>query len=242
MPSTIFWLGWSYFSQGKYNDALTLYQKVVDDYPQDPLSMESQLQLGACLFNQKRYEEAEKVFTKLLENQKISQNLKRDASYQLGYCKFGQKKFEEAIDNYRDFIKSNPEEKELCAELRYKIAEIYYNQNKLKQAIEEYNLLIDEYHDSSLTDDALYWLGRCFLKDNDRGMAIVIFRSLVSMYPASEWAADAQFRISTNLYEEEEYEEAMEEFKKIIKNFSDRKDLAEEANFYIKKCEHKLKK
>lgn len=244
LPKAIYWLGWTYYSQGKYEDALTIYQQVIDKFPsystrRASLADEAQYQIGTCLYNLKRFKEAEDAYQKVIKTPDAK--IKKDALYQLGNCLFQQKKYKEAITVYRDFIQTNPEEKELCAELRYRIGEIYYNQGEIKKAIEEYNLLIDEYPKSAQLDDALYWLGRAFVKDGDRASAIMTFRALVKQYPDSEWTADSQFRIGVCLYEEEEYKDAIVEFESLIKDFLSRKDLVTEARYYIEQCKKKIK-
>ncbi|MDI6735844.1 MAG: tetratricopeptide repeat protein [bacterium] len=236
LPKSIYWLGWTYYSQGKYEDALTIYQQVIDKFPSLALANEAQYQVGTCLYNLKKFKEAGDAYQKVIKNLAASSGIKKDALYQLGNCLFQQKKYTEAIAVYRNFIQTNPEEKELCAELRYRIGEIYYNQGEIKKAIEEYNLFIDEYPKSAQIDDVLYWLGRCFIKDNDKTFAIMTFRALVKQYPDSEWTADSQFRIGVCLYEEGEYKEASVEFESLIKNFVSRKDLVTEARDYIERC------
>lgn len=186
----------------------------------------------------KKYNQAMDEYKKIM-NIEMDESQKMDACYQIANRFYQQGQWSQALIVYKDFIEKYHREETLCIEVRYKIAQIYYEQNATKRAIEEYNLLINEYPASAKVPDAIYWLGKCFMKDDDHSTAVVTFRVLVTRFPDSSLCPNAQFHIGVCLYNNEEYLEAYNEFQKLVTTHSDHKDLVQDAKEYMNKCKQK---
>lgn len=66
-PRGMFDIGYQYVQGGRYNQAESVFQKFVTDFPTDPKISEAKFWLGESYFSQGRYQDAAKVF---LQNHK----------------------------------------------------------------------------------------------------------------------------------------------------------------------------
>ncbi len=235
-PPSLYWLGWSYFMQERYEEAQVAYLRLQKEFPEDALSKDAYLRIGLCFYNQGRYKDANEQYQKLIEKG-ADKALMEEALYQIGEGWIKQNKASAAINYYKLFLEKSLD-KELNKKIRKRIAQIYYSDGKKKESREEYKkLLLEELSDNE-REDIYYWIGKSYLPDA-KEEAIVYFRKVYELYPKSEWAPDALFRIAVILYESGDYKNAILEFKNLIKNYSRRDDLIKEAKGWIIKIEKK---
>jgi len=92
-----------FFLEGDYEKALSRYIEAQVDLPQSP---QVQLNIGAALYKQEKYEEAAASFRKIAENPQAT--LRPRAYHNLGNCNFKLNQLDEALQNYKKAIELDP--------------------------------------------------------------------------------------------------------------------------------------
>jgi TolA-binding protein len=164
--------------------------------------------------------------------------------------------FEKVLNDYSDSIYAD--------DAQYYLALSYKYLNYYNKAILEFENLLSAYTYSAFADDAQFNIGDCYYimgnydqalieyqkvidnyTNSDLDSAISSFQEVVAIYPASEFADDAQFYAGYCYIKLEDFVEAIIEFKKVIENYPqgtwpDGRSVPGVAQFYIGWCYEKF--
>jgi len=80
--------------------------------------------------------------------------------------------------------------------------------------------------------------GIVYYNQGDYNTAITNFKQLISDFPDSEYADDAQYYIAWSYYNLASYEQAITEFKKVVDNYPN-SEFVDDADYYIAYCNEK---
>jgi len=102
------------------------------------------------------------------------------------------KKFKKAIRKYHDIIAEHfGQEEELGA--RFMVAKIYQeNLLDFKNAIKEYEKILEDFSEGLLLDEALFNMGKCYLRLDDKISAKKTFKKLIEEYHNSPLVEEAK--------------------------------------------------
>jgi tetratricopeptide (TPR) repeat protein len=92
-----------YYFQGKYGEAVPLYEKAVKE---DKKSLTPQLKLAWSQYFNKKYTDAEKIFEKALTLSSKAESV--ESIYGIALCNYMQNKFDTAYNNFAKAIAVNP--------------------------------------------------------------------------------------------------------------------------------------
>ncbi len=154
--------------------AVEIYQHILEQAPYSDYGDKAQFQLGECYILQKRFEEANRTFQRMLTDYPASA-LVDEAKYRVAFCarqlslkpSYDQSATDEAIEWYEEFIKSHPESSLLSqaqeslrqlkgfkAQGLAKVAQFYEKQHKPASAAIYYRQIVENYPDSSEAAEA----------------------------------------------------------------------------------------
>lgn len=108
-------IGNSQYNKGDYADAEASYKKALDIKNNMP---EATFNLGDAIYEQKRYEDAQKQF-QLSAQTNDNPDIKAAAYHNLGNSFLQQKKYPEAVKAYKDALKINPNDWDTKYNLAY---------------------------------------------------------------------------------------------------------------------------
>lgn len=152
----------------------------------------------------------------------------------------------QAMVEFQKLIKHYPRSRE-APDAQYHIGLCFEKQDKLYQAFKEYQTVIDKYPFSELAAEIVkkqYDLGVRFLEGKlNRGKfvdaisgadynVIDIFKAVIKNAPYGELAAPSQYKIGLYLQEKRLYQEARDEFEKVINDYPD-SEWAKAAKYQI---------
>jgi len=118
-----------------------------------------------------------------------------------------------------------------------------YRTEKYADAIARFNQFLQNFPSSEYGDNALFWLGECYLKQGDPSSAAVAFEDVVKRYPGGNKVPDALYRQGIALLEiggktegkEAVYRGAARQiFQRIVEQFPD-SERAPEARRQLEK-------
>lgn len=185
-------------------DAIELFQQVIDNYPTTKYALLSEIGLADAYFYKDEYDEAQSRYNEFY-NLHPGNEYTPYAIYMSGRC------FEELSSAYdRDLT-------------------------PVKNAISEYNTLLQNYPDSSYTEDARkrldrlyekvamreYYIGRFYYRRNFYHSTIERLKELLDNYPKFSLRKKALYYIYNSFYRINDLENAEKYYRQLIKEFPD---------------------
>lgn len=101
----------------------------------------------------------------------------------------------------------------------YNTAYSDYLKGNFQLAIEGFTLYIDQFPESPLADNALYWIGECHFSQKEFDKAIDQFNTLILIYPRGDKIPAAYLKKGISLIELGKKEEALVVFKLLISKY-----------------------
>lgn len=95
--------------------------------------------------------------------------------------------------------------------------------SKLPEAIAALNQFMKNYPQSSLLDNAQYWLGEAHYVGKDYPSALHDFQAVLNKYPTSEKAPDALLKLGFTQYEMKDYKAARANLMQVTSQYRDSK-------------------
>lgn len=150
---------------GYQEEAINLFQKLYDRYPQHPLSKDGRIKQGILLMNLNQMKLAQAVLTELLPKLKDIQNIW--CRYLIQKCNLMSQYSIKQVQSELDVLLQNDMPVALRLEIVLQLALLYKeggNINNLQELLwdETYPLLCNE-DDTAFSVEESYWLGRCLL-------------------------------------------------------------------------------
>ncbi|MFW6129141.1 MAG: tetratricopeptide repeat protein [Candidatus Aminicenantaceae bacterium] len=155
------------FNEGKYEEALEVYEKILVDYPDAYVINKN---IGNCYFQQEKFELAEKYYKKVLEIDPENNEIKMD----IGNCYANRGFNEQALEWYNkvDFkeIKN--------VTVLFNIGTNLFNSRDYEEALKYYQRAVEIQEDFL---DAIYQLGVVYLSLQDNDKAIRAFERYLEL-------------------------------------------------------------
>ena len=90
---------------------------------------------------------------------------------------------------------------------------------KYEESITDFTSLIENYPDSELVDDALYWIGEAHYITKNYDSALEKFDQIIENYPQHRRAPEAMLKIGFIYYDREKYDQAQNYLVEVIDRF-----------------------
>jgi len=223
-------LGITLLKSSNYDGAIMAFQSLKMNFSASKLVDDASYALGLAYFQKQDYKSSEEIFKKFQDEFKDS-NLRPDSMYLLGTSLYNLGRFAEAIEVFKDIIRIYSQDTELIQKADYEIADCYYQMGNEKEAMARFKMLRAKYPDSNLTAEVMWWLGEYYYRHNELSLARRYFSSLIQDFPKSNLIPDAYYALGSTYAEEYKYEDAIDNFKKVIA--LGKSDLAGTANIAI---------
>jgi len=163
--------------------------------------------------------------------------VKETPKLQLAYAMefYQAKDYPKAVNEFEKLIQHYPKARE-AAEAQYYIGITLEDQERLFQAYQAYQKVIDKYPFSELSAKVVekeYKIGERFLEGEGKKTGlmnavigggydvIAVFRAVIKNAPYGSYAAPSQYKIGLYLQEKGLYQEARDEFEKVINDYPD---------------------
>lgn len=196
----------------RYQGAAEAFQEAVTLYRDAALDADIHLALGDTYFRDKQYDLAVETYREFLRLH--PRNRRSDwAQYQIGMCYFKQMRGKDrsqeptqlALEAYEKVVRNYPrseligdarEKAVLCrrrlAEHELYIGRYYMRTKAYNSALPRFDRVFHEYSDLGYGDDALYFLGLCYLKLDKGDKAMEVWDLLMEQYPRSRYLKEIE--------------------------------------------------
>jgi ABC-type branched-subunit amino acid transport system substrate-binding protein len=121
-------------------------------------------------------------------------------------------------------------------ERRYKSAFDEYKRGELDRAAQHFQDFILQNPRTSLTDDALYYLGDIYFKRQEYRVAAIQFERLASYFPSSPHLQEAQWLLANSYYRMGEYKDALRIARQLLPAVEDRPQWRGQLLIFLGDC------
>lgn len=125
---------------------------------------------------------------------------------------------EEVLKNVDKFNTSNASIKKA-----YYDAYKFYANNQFAKSLLAFSSFVEKYPNTSLTDNAYFWIGESYYKQAEYKLAIDEFLKVVEKFPDGSKAPDAMLRIANSYEFLNKKEDAISYYKELINKFENSK-------------------
>jgi len=216
-------LGVMAFKEGKLDEAMKYFVRVVTQFPKSDVLADSYMMGGECLSTQLNFKEAADWFEKAASTADASFDVKLNSSYQTAWCLYKQGAFKEAVQQFSEFIKTYPGHPK-TTDAQFWKAEADY-------ALGHYELALDGYKHTIASgykekrEEAMYGIGWSYFKVGNFEKAIEGFEQLIASYPSGSMSFDARLRIGDAYFELKDYMRAEGSYRVVIRLFPKERGL-----------------
>lgn len=112
-----------------------------------------------------------------------------------------------------------PEKKDLSADEAYEMAYHLFQANENDAARKAFDQFIQRYPDSSLVDNALFWIGETHYRVGDYENAVMKYQEVIKKYPKGSKGPDALLKMGYALEKMNEPEAAVAAMEKLVKAY-----------------------
>lgn len=193
------------WKQRDYAGALSSFRRLVSTYPHSIFVPEAMYHMGLCKEALFRYEEANRLWTKLndefadtkwaeLAARRLKQMTTPESAYDRAMKLFDQGAFDEASALFAK-IEHSSSNLTTGQNAAYFCAMCYFKMNKWKECFTQLEHLTSQDPESPWAAEANYHMAMCMEAQGDVTVATSIYKKVIEHYPESRWARFAQKRL-----------------------------------------------
>jgi TolA-binding protein len=215
-----YWLGEAYSIGNKQEEAIQAYKNVfeIEDTGRFISHIKAKYGIGYIYYNMKDYEKALGYFREYVEEVEslhISLFL-NDALLRLADCYYATKNYENAIGFYDRAIRRGNPEKDYAY---FQIGMIHGIEKRVDNAVGNFERVIEEYPDSRLFDDALFYKGQVTFENGNYELAIKRFTDMITREPQSAYIPQTYVNRAISYYNLQNLNAAIKDYQFVIKEY-----------------------
>ena len=220
---------WLQYRNDAFAEAAPAFMRLYEEAPRSERgdqalfwAAESQFQLG-------NLRESAELFQRYQREFASGRHL--DAShYALGWVYFRQARYNDAAAEFRRFLDAyrvRNEEVPYRTDALLRLGDSYYATKRYADAVQAYRQAAEQ-----AGDYALYQIGQAHYSAGNSSEAISAFRRLLTEFPRSTWAEEAQYQLGYIYFLNQDYDRAIAEYRQIIEQ-KPRDPLAAKAQYGV---------
>jgi tetratricopeptide (TPR) repeat protein len=228
-------LGYEFYSLKKYQVAIEELKKALNlknDYPA------ARYLLAECYFKQKEYKIALVEYDRVVSDS-AKNEYTDDSLLGSGWCYYLLEKYEEADKRFSKLLMDFPQS-DLALQAYYKLGKSNFKRENYQKVIEVYKEFIKKYpqYKGEEIEEIYFLLGQSYLWLKKYKEAEESFEKLILLYPQSGIIFQAKYYKSLCLFNQDKYEETIENLEELISEEEGRVDNKQraEAQYLLSRC------
>ena len=229
-PESFYLAGLSRISQNNFSGAVTLFENVIEKYPNSYFKEMSQIRLGWCLKRDNKLREALDPLTVVLNSlergrsnkpfagQPSINDLAAQARYMIAQIYFQRKNYFQSISAYNTLISKYPDI-DYADRVLLNMGDAYYNIRRYSKSVEFYNRILDDYPGSELVPESYVSLGWAYYAAGDLDKAMKVWDTLLSRYPDNPIVTQVLFTMGDLSASKSDYTSAVTYWQALIDRF-----------------------
>ncbi|GIW90840.1 MAG: hypothetical protein KatS3mg109_1272 [Pirellulaceae bacterium] len=230
------------FQNQQYDLALEEYQRLVTQFPKDPLVPRARYQAALCRLQLQQWQAAADELEGLLKDVPGFE-LRQEALLNLGWCRFREaetaadpetrrKSAQAAVGTFKKLLTDFPEGR-YTDQVYFFLGESHQLLNQWSEAEKVYRRLLDEHPDSPLVADTLYGLAQTHRSQGHWPQALEVLESFLGKFADHELKTEVLFAKAECLVQLGRLEEAEPLLGELAKG---KPPLADQAKRYLGYC------
>jgi TolA-binding protein len=211
----LYGIGWSYFKQAKFTEAVEAFEKLIATYPHGKIAFDARLRMADAYFYLKNFKSAENSYRTIIRLYPDSGSIDY-AYYQLGQSYFKDGDNAEGYKAFQGLINALPKSS-LADDAQFALGWINFQKKDYSEAIKEFQQLIKTYSKSELVPRSYYSIGDCYYNLQQYAAAEKSYREVLRQYPKSQYVADATTGIQYCFIAEGKDAQALEVIDEFVK-------------------------
>lgn len=195
--------------------AASLYQKLLDTWPDTPFADQAYYELGIIHYQQRRYREAHAAFLTLVNDYPDSPR-RGDAFYMLGNTSIALNNFDGAQQNFDRAIALDAAPDSLKEAVLFQKAWLQYDQGQYSAAAPAFMALYQGDTASERREDALFWGAESFYQTDNLERARSLFQAYLNAYPTGAHVGAARYALGWTAFKQQRYETAARWFERFL--------------------------
>lgn len=217
------YLALTYVSQDKWDNAIDVWQTIVNDYPESQAGIFSLFAIGETYVRQiKDLQKAIEVYEEFVRKNPTSKIIQQ-AKFQIGRLYFMKGDFAKAREIFKQVIKEYPKEIELCANSYLSVAACYEREGNQDKTMQIYRKIKHDYPTTLAALSVPLFTAQYYQRKNQIQEAEKAFQEAISVYdkvirenPKTKQAARAQNFISLAYLSQKKWEKAIDSLRTLI--------------------------
>jgi len=208
------WLGESLSALQQYEQAILVYQRVLDSIPPtDSLRQQAVYGLGYAYFNTADYAQALSQFAQYTGQQhdQVPTLWLQDALVRLADCYYATKQYQQSLRSYEQVLPYQP------AHVYYQKGMIYGILGDRDAAQTSFQIIFDDYAHTTYYERALFEMGHINLLQNNYPQAVKIFTKFIQKKPHSKLLPDALLSRAIAYVNLEQHNRATQDYEQLLK-------------------------
>lgn len=217
---TYFWMGETYSIGNKYPEAIDAYTKVFENDPNGRSfsHIKSRYGIGYAYYNTGDYTRALNHFRAYVERVEAENTnlFLNDALLRLADCYYAVKEYNRAIDFYNLALSRGNPEKDYGY---FQIGMVYGIEKNITSAIENFNRVIEQYPDSRLVDDAMFYKAQVTFENGNYPLAIERFSDLIKQHLQSSYIPQAYVSRAIAYFNLKKFDSAISDYQYVLRQY-----------------------
>lgn len=219
-------MGDAYQEAGHFAEALTIYDRVLNDFPESAYGDYAQFQQGITLLKMGDVNGAKISFQSLQSNFTDS-HYAAEADYYLGFAHYQNQEWAEAIRYIQNFLNSSETKDFFLTQAQYILALSQFHLKAYAQAMELFQLIAkDPAAQPSIQQTAEIYIGKCLFETGSVKEAIHHFQTVIKEFPLTEAHQDALLWLGNYFLDSRDYSAAITAFSDFADAFPGSRRLA----------------
>jgi len=227
----IYFQGLAALALKSYGDAVKLWERVVNEFPDHPRAAEAAYRAADIYIKAGEVDKAIALLEWVIEHFPDSP-ITPEAMYALGRAYAMKKDFDKAIQVYEKFLFLFPDH-ELASMVKDRVQDYYVLAITSEGDTTKIQQFVEKYSSSPKAAEVLYYQAAKVYQEGDELKAAELFFRMANEFPNSPKAAEALYTAGALYIKNKKYEEAIQALKKYKDFFPDGPKIEEVYNYLI---------
>ncbi len=218
VAETSFWCGEAYSIGKKYEQAAEQYQRIIgiNGYGNQDILLKARYGLGYAYYNLQQYDRALFNFKEFVNKAPRTQSNLSDGMLRLADCYYVSKSYPEALINYRKVVQYRSVDEDYA---HLQSGAILGIMRKYEEAGAELDLIIKNYPQSRILDEALFQRAQLDFEQGNYASAVTGYSTLIQTKAASRFVPYAYTRRAASYFNLKEYNKTAQDYITVLENY-----------------------
>ncbi len=209
--------GIALMQEGKYSEAVKVFEEYISKFPNDSNVEPALLYLGEIYYKISDYKNARRYYGEVLKRSSKSSNLEQTL-YSIAWSYFKEGNYSESAKRFEEFLnKYSTGKRALDARLR--LADSYFMLKNHKLAELHYLSYVRLFENQDGADYAYFQLSQIYLRQKQFMRSLEMLNLLLNKFPNSSLAPTARYQVGWIYFQDKNYMPAINSFREVVDKY-----------------------